>query len=130
MSLDEFNRNATLGPMAGPATNAAAAAGQAAWQAANARPAPGAPVTGAPVTGQSGSPGRPPRFLTEGAFRRGLIFVLAAAVGLTLLGAYVNPRHDLAPWLAAAAYLVFLAGLFQMVCGAAVWVARRSRRRR
>ncbi len=39
MSLDEYNRHSTLGPMAGPATSASAMAGQAAWQRNNQPPA-------------------------------------------------------------------------------------------
>lgn len=77
MSLDEYNRHSTLGPMAGPATSPAASAGQAAWQRANEppRPAQAGPAT-APATV---------------AASLGLLGALAAIFAVSLVCAFLLP---------------------------------------
>ncbi len=108
MSLNDYNRHATLGPMAGPATSAAAAAGQAAYQRAHERPR----ESGA-GGGNAEMPGLRASLLMLALF--GGIFVASVAMGL-----FVLPETGIAATIAAGAAL--LSGLGFVIFGVIVGI--------
>jgi len=87
MSLDEYNRHATLGKMAGPATSAAAAAGQAAWERNHAQP-------------QASGAAAPPPSLRASL---GILAFFAVVCGLSAAAAYYLPEESTLATIAAGA---------------------------
>lgn len=98
MSLKEYNRHATLGPMAGPATSAAAAAGQAAHDRAR---EPGAAGEGAPKPALHAS------IL--------ILAVFAGAFAVAVAGALLLPEDGIAAGAALLSGLGF--AIFGMIMG-------------
>jgi hypothetical protein len=95
MSLDEYNRHATLGPMAGPATTAAGMAGQQAFQRNNERPA-------------ASGPAAPPPSLKA---LLGALLLFAAVCGAAVAGVAALPEDGSAAtvlaWVAALSAAAF-----------------------
>jgi hypothetical protein len=101
MSLDEYNRHATLGPLAGPATSASAAAGQDAYQRTH--PQPGVTGTDAPAP--------TPRALLGMLLLFAVVFLISLA-GFVLLPKDSLPAIFLAPVMAVSGLAFAIAGLF------------------
>ncbi|MDR7095325.1 hypothetical protein [Hydrogenophaga laconesensis] len=112
MSLDEYNHHARLGPMAGPPTNASQLAGQQAYDNAH-RQLPQGGVYSTP----SGPPGEIPKFLREGALRRGLWTMGIATVLSIVSGLLLRPGTNLSDGVIAVTAIAFIFGLFLTLCG-------------
>jgi len=112
MSLDDYNRHATLGSMAGPPTNASQLAGQQAYDNAHRQPPPGGAYS-AP----SRPPGEIPKFLRVGALKRGLWTMGIAAVASGVAGLVLRPGSNLYDLAGAITGVAFIVGLFLTICG-------------
>lgn len=123
MSLEKYNTHATYGPAAGPATTAAAAAGQAAYERSHASRRGGDPgIYVAPT------PTKPPKFLQRHAFKRGLAVLVVSQIALLAVMALGNPRSGVVGALQAVFIIVGLFGLFMMLWGALDFLGRKRKR--
>lgn len=122
MSIDDYNHHARLGPMAGPPTNASQLAGQQAYDNAN-RPMPQGGAYSAP----SRPPGEIPKFLREGALRRGLWTMGVATVLSTVSGLVLRPGTNLYDGVVAVTAIAFVFGVFLTVCGVISKIAARRK---
>lgn len=122
MSIDDYNRHATLGSLAGPPTNASQLAGQQAYDNAHRQPPPGGAYS-AP----SRAPGEIPKFLRVGALRRGLWTMVIATVLSIVAGVFLRPGTNLYDGLVALTSIAFIFGLFLAVCGVISKVAARRK---
>lgn len=112
MSIDDYNRHATLGSLAGPPTNASQLAGQQAYDNAHRQLPPGGAYS-AP----SRPPGEIPKFLRVGALRRGLWTVGIAMVLSTVAGLFLRPGTNLYDGVGAVTGIAFIFGFFLVICG-------------
>lgn len=112
MSLDDYNRHATLGSLAGPPTNASQLAGQQAYDNAH-RQVP----QGGRYSAPSRPPGEIPKFLRVGALRRGLWTMGIAMVLSTVAGLFLRPGTNLYDGVGAVTGIAFIFGFFLAVCG-------------
>jgi hypothetical protein len=122
MSLKTYNEHATFGPSAGPATTAAASAGQAAYERAHAPRSGGAPGIYVPPT-----PTKPPKFLEWHAFKRGLAVLVVSQIALTAVMALGDPRSGVVGASQAVFIVAGLFGLFMMLWGALSFLGRRRK---
>lgn len=112
MSLEEYNKHATFGPSAGPATTAAAMAGQSTYAANHARPA------GGPSNWTSNSaPAERPRWMRRHPFKRGLTLMVTSQIILVVLGAVSRPGSPMVDVLAVVLLIAMVLGLIGMVVG-------------
>lgn len=123
MSLEKYNVHSTFGPAAGPATTAAASAGQAAYERAHAPRSGGDPGIYVPPT-----PTKPPKFLERHAFKRGLAVLVVSQIALTVVMALGDPRSGVIGALQAVFIVVGLFGLFMMLWGALEFLGRKRKR--
>ena len=111
-SLEKYNTHATYGPAAGPATTAAAAAGQAAYEARNSGP------PGVPSNWTSNSlPAERPRWMRRHPFKRGLALVVIAQIFFVIAGAVTRPGSPVVDLLALVFLVAMVIGLIGMVVG-------------
>ncbi|WP_414900442.1 hypothetical protein ACMT1E_11780 [Sphingomonas flavalba] len=113
MSLDEYNRHATLGPLAGPATSAAASAGQSAYEASHARP-----QSWAPAGSVSHGP-RPerPRWMRRNPLSRGIAIVLVAQAAFIAISMMTRPGSPVADLLSLGCIVMSVIGVIGIVVG-------------
>lgn len=118
MSLDDYNRHATLGSLAGPPTNASQLAGQQAYDNAHRQMPPGSAYS-AP----SGPPGEIPKLLRVGALRRGLWTMGIAVLVSTVCGLFLRPGTNVYDLVGAVTGIAFVFGLFLFICGVIAKIA-------
>lgn len=122
MSIDDYNRHATLGSLAGPPTNASQLAGQQAYDNAHRQ----IPHSGAPVR-FSGTHGQIPKFLRVGALRRGL-WTMGVSTLLSVANALlVRPGTVVYDAVSTLSIIAFVFGFFLVVCGVIAKVAGRRK---
>ncbi len=112
MSLDEYNKHATLGPLAGPATSAAASAGQAAYEAANARPT----YHAAPSGDAARAPKRP-RWMRRNALARGVALLVISQIAFGIIAAVTRPGSPIADLLSLLLIITSLLGIAGIIVG-------------
>ncbi|WP_334129778.1 hypothetical protein [Sneathiella sp.] len=113
MSLDEYNKHATLGPMAGPATSAAASAGQSAYEAANARPT----YHAAPSGGAAPSAPRRPRWMRRHPLARGVALLVISQIAFGIIAAVTRPGSPVADLLSLSLVITSLLGIAGILVG-------------
>ncbi len=112
MSIDDYNRHATLGSLAGPPTNASQLAGQQAYDNAH-RPMPQGGAYSAP----SRPPGEIPKFLRVGALKRGLWLIAIAMVVAPITSMFLRPNSNMSDFVNAIMVFTFVLGVFLVACG-------------
>lgn len=123
MFIDEYNRHATLGSLAGPPTNASQLAGQQAYDNAHRQIPQGSYVP------HSGKHGEIPKFLRVGALRRGLWTMGIAVLVSTVAGLFLRPGTNVYDAVGAVTGIAFLFGFFLVICGVISKVAARRRKK-
>ena len=113
MSLDEYNKHATLGPLAGPATSAAASAGQAAYETANARPT----YHSAPSGGAASSAPRRPRWMRRHPLARGAALLVLSQIAFVVVAAVTKPGSPVADLLSLFLIVTSLIGIAGIIVG-------------
>ena len=113
MSLDEYNKHATLGPLAGPATSAAASAGQAAYEAANARPT----YHAAPSGDAAPSAPKRPRWMRRNALARGVALLVISQIAFGIIAAVTRPGSPIADLLSLLLIITSLLGIAGIIVG-------------
>lgn len=123
MSLEEYNKHSTFGPSAGPATTAAAMAGQSTYAANHSRPLPVSTYRTS-----SSSPAERPRWMRRHPFKRGLALLVLAQILFVVIATVVKPGSVTADLLSLALLVVMVVGLIGVVVGIMDALERRRRK--
>lgn len=125
MSLEDYNRHARWGPLAGVPQNASEREGQAAYYD-QLKKAGGFDADGGTYVPHAQT--KPPRWMMQHAFKRGLAFFFGAQAVTLLVALFTGPaRSGLAEFVSVVCALVSLAGVVLMICGVLNFITRKRR---